>query len=59
MQSDLSHSPVVLIQDSTLIAVIELSLSSWLVGGLVPGVKRQPQKKLSPDADALLGLLHR
>lgn len=59
MQNDLSHSHVVLVQDSTLIAVIELSLSSWLVAGLVPGLTRQPQKKLSPDADALLGLLQR
>jgi len=30
-------SHTALVQDSTLIAVIELSLSSWLVAGLVPG----------------------
>jgi transposase len=59
MQSDLSKSLVVLDQDSTLIAVIELSLSSWLVAGLVPGLRRQPLKKLGPDPDALLALLHR
>lgn len=27
-------------QNSTLIAVIELSLGSWLVGGIVPGLER-------------------
>lgn len=59
MQSDLSKSLVVLDQDSTLIAVIELGLSSWLVGGLVPGLTRQPRKKLAPDPAALLALLQR
>ena len=29
-------------QDSTIIAVIEMSQSKWLVAGLVPGVERQP-----------------
>ena len=44
----------------TLIAVIEMSLSSWLVAGpLVPGVERQPLKKLKTDEHALLTLLHR
>jgi len=56
---DLSRSLVALKQDSTLIAVVELSLSSWLVAGLVPGVGRQPLKKLKPDAEALLELLYR
>jgi transposase len=56
---DLSRSLVALDQDSTLIAVIELSRSSWLVGGLVPGLAREPIKKLAPDAAALLGLLQR
>ena len=37
-----------------------MSLSSWLVGGMVPGIERQPRKKLAaPDPDALLRLLHR
>jgi transposase len=31
--------------DTTLIAAVELSLSSWLVAGIVPGVERQPLKK--------------
>jgi len=38
--------PIVLKQDSTLIAVIEMSLSSWLVAGIVPGVERQPLRSL-------------
>src|SRR5205814_6742091 len=41
------------------IAVIEMSLSSWLVAGIVPGVERQPLKKLAVDESALLKLLHR
>src|SRR6202795_1072375 len=57
--NDLSQSRIVLKQDSTLIAVIEMSLSSWLVAGIVPGVKRQPLKKLAVDESALLKLLNR
>ena len=34
-------------QNSTLIAVIELSQGSWLVGGIVPGLERSPVKKLN------------
>src|SRR4249919_1152192 len=57
--NDLSRSPNQLDPDGTLIAVIELSLSSWLVAGIVPGVERQPLKKLVADESALLKLLHR
>ena len=57
--NDLSRSLTVLEQDSALIAVIEMSLSSWLVAGIVPGVERQPLKKLAVDASALLKLLNR
>jgi transposase len=57
--NDLSRSLVALEQDSTLIAVIEMSLSSWLVAGMVPGIERQPLKKLEADERALLGLLER
>src|SRR5207245_3172197 len=46
-------------QDSTLIAVIEMGQSSWLVAGIVPGIERQPLKKLAADQDGLLQLLHR
>ena len=57
--NDQSRSLVALDQDSTLIAVIEMSQSSWLVGSLVPGVQREPRKKLAADGRALLALLHR
>ena len=57
--NDLSRSLVTLEQTATLIAVIELSQSSWLVAGIVPGVERQPLKKLVVDESALLKLLHR
>jgi transposase len=33
--------------------------SSWLVAGIVPGIERQPLKKLTADQDGLLQLLHR
>jgi transposase len=56
---DLSKSLVVLDQDSTLISVIELSLSSWLVASLVPGLDRRPQKKLELKPEALHSLLLR
>src|SRR5260370_13070719 len=40
--NDLSQSRVVLKQDSTLIAGIEMSVSSCLFGGIVPGVEVPP-----------------
>jgi len=58
-KDDLSRSLVALDQHSSLIAVVELSLSTWLVGGMVPGIERDPLKKLVPDEDGLLKLLHR
>src|SRR5580704_13954844 len=57
--NDLSRCLTPLEPDSTLIAVIEMSLSSWLVAGIVPGVERQPLKKLAVDESVLLKLLHR
>jgi len=54
---DLSRDFGPLEQSDTLIAVAEMSLSSWLVSGLLPGVDRKPLKKLDPDAPALLRLL--
>src|SRR5712671_384985 len=57
--NDLSRSLVALDQDSTIIAVVEMSQSSWLVAGVLPGIERQPRKKLEPNAERLLGLLHR
>ncbi len=46
-------------QNHTLVGVIELSQTSWLVGGMVPGLKRSPLKKLKPEKEQLLGLLIR
>jgi transposase len=57
--NDLSRSLTALDQDSTLIAVIEMSQASWLIGAIVPGIERHPLKKLAPDAEALLRLLQR
>ena len=52
-------SPAALfLQDNTLIAVIQLGLSNWLVAGLIPGVSREPLKKLEPNPEDLLKLLH-
>jgi transposase len=57
--NDLSRSLTALDQDNTLIVVIEMSQSSWLVAGIIPGINRQPLKKLAAAETALLGLLHR
>ena len=57
--NDLSRSLVALDQDSTIIAVVEMGQSSWLVAGVLPGIERQPRKKLESSAERLLGLLHR
>src|SRR6516162_2446033 len=58
-RNDLSQSLVAFDQASTMVAVVELSFRSWLVAGLVPGLTRQPLKKLGSDAQALLTLLRR
>jgi transposase len=57
--NDLSRSLVTLEQDSTLIVVIEMSLSSWLTAGIVRGIERHPAKKLPPDEAALFQTLRR
>jgi transposase len=56
---DPSRSLTALEQDSTVIAVIEMSQSQWLVAAVIPGVERQPLKKLDADEEVLLKLLHR
>jgi len=58
-RNDLSRSLVAFEQNSTLVAVVELSLKSWLVAGLVPGLTREPLKRQGADENALLKLLHR
>ena len=55
-RNDLSRSLVPFQQDGTLVAVVEMSRSSWLVAGIVPGIGRHPLKKLEPSEEALLGL---
>jgi transposase len=57
--NDLSKSLVALDQNSTIIAVVELSQSSWLVAGVLPGIERQPCKKLEANSERLLAVLHR
>src|SRR5262249_29085511 len=57
--NDLSRSLAAFDPISTLVVVVEMSKTSWLVSGVVPGVERQPLKKLEPDATALLRLIER
>jgi len=54
--NDLSKSLVALDQNNTIIAVVELSQSSWLVGDVLPGIERQPRKKLEPSPERLLAV---
>jgi len=56
---DLSRSLSAFDQNATLVVVVEMSESSWLVAGMLPGVDRQPVKKLEPDPDGLHRLLER
>ena len=55
----LSQSRIVFEEGSTLIAMIDMSLLSWVVLGLVPSLERRPEKKLGADEAGLLSLLHR
>src|SRR5580700_4782421 len=57
--NDLSRSLTAFDPISTLVVVVEMSKASWLMSGAVPGVERQPLKKLEPDATALLRLIER
>ena len=45
--NDLSRSLVALDQDSTIIAVVEMSQSSWLVGGILPALSVSRAKSWS------------
>src|ERR1700730_6659351 len=58
-QNDLSRSLIPFEQATTLVAVIELSQSSWLIAATIPGIERQPLKKIAPDETDLLRVLHR
>ena len=57
--NDLSRSLISFEHTTTLVAVIELSQSSWLIAGTIPGIERQPLKKIVPDETELLRVLHR
>src|SRR5258708_7182032 len=54
---DLSRSLITFEQNSTMVVVLEMSQSSWLAAGVVPGIERRPLKKLDPDPMALLRLV--
>src|SRR6201984_1371245 len=56
---DSKASLTAFVQDSTLTVVIEMSLGAWLVAGMVPGVNREPRKKIAPNPEVLLQLLYR
>ena len=56
---DLSKPLVTFDHDSTLVAVLEMSGTSWLVAAIIPGVERRPLQKLPVDEHRLLGLLER
>src|ERR1700692_2934305 len=43
---DLSRSLIAFEQNSTMVVVLEMSQSSWLAAGVVPGIERRPLKKL-------------
>jgi transposase len=56
---DLSKPLVTLDHESTLVCVIEMSGSSWLVAATVPGVDRRPLQKLPIDPARLLAQVER
>jgi len=58
-RSDLNQSYAAFDQASTMACVIELSSKSWLLAGTVPGLKRQPRKKLSANEHQLLAQIER
>jgi len=57
--NDLSRSPTPFDPNRTLIVVIDMAKENWLVAGIIPGVERQPLKKLPADENGLLKLLER
>ena len=56
---ELNCSRTSLALDSTLVVVVEMSLSAWLVCAEVPGLDRRAMKKMSVDEAELLSQLHR
>jgi transposase len=57
--SDLNQSYAAFDQASTIVSVVELSSESWLLAGTVPGVKRQPKKKLPASEHGVLAQIER
>ena len=49
--NDLSRSLTPFDPTSTLVVVVEMSKATWLVSGAIPGVERQPLKKLKSELD--------
>ena len=56
---ELNCSRTSLAMDGTLVVVVEMSLSTWLVCAEVPGLERRAMKKMSVDEAELLSQLHR
>jgi transposase len=59
LPNDLSRCLTDFDPHTTLIAVVELSLPSWLIAGPVPGIERNPLKKMEPDPADLQRLLEK
>jgi transposase len=59
MPNDPGRCRTALDPEGTLVAVIEMSQSSWLVAAIVPGLDRHPLKKLAVDETGLLRQLER
>ena len=57
--NDLSRCSVALAEDSTLIAVVEMGATGWLVAGRLPGIDRDRLQRLPVDEEGLLAVLHR
>ena len=56
---ELNCSRTSLAMDGTLVVVVEMSLSTWLVCAEVPGLERRAMMKMSVDEAELLSQLHR
>jgi hypothetical protein len=53
--NDLSRSLIALDQDSTITAVVEMSQSSWLVAGVLPGIEVNRARSWSRVPKGCLG----
>ena len=50
-------TPVALDHDTTLVTVLELSGSSWMIAGQIPGIDNRPKLKIDPSGPAVLETL--